>query len=194
MGNNEVVGPYGSGTVFGPQAASLALVRAGVAFKATRIGQALGSLIRACSEAAHQPERVGRNGDVPAQPRPPGRPAYGHGLCVALQSNLEDIIDIGRRCGAKVLVSTVARNLKDCGPFASEHRPGLPGEELSQWDNSTRRESGAQEAGRRGGGDRILPAGRESGRHLCRSPLSLGPMCVGAGPGRGGVAPVRAGL
>jgi hypothetical protein len=46
MGNNEVVGPYGSGTVFGPQAANLALVRAGVAFKATRIGQALGNLVR----------------------------------------------------------------------------------------------------------------------------------------------------
>src|SRR5271170_7183820 len=33
MGNNEVVGPYGSGTVFGPRGASRTLVRAGVAFK-----------------------------------------------------------------------------------------------------------------------------------------------------------------
>jgi hypothetical protein len=50
MGNNEVVGPYGSGTVFGPQAANLALVRAGLAFKATRIGQAFGGLVRHLSK------------------------------------------------------------------------------------------------------------------------------------------------
>ncbi len=80
MGNNEVVGPYGSGTVFGPQAASLALVRAGVAFKATRLGQALGSMVRAFSKPAAQPKRMGRDGHVSAQPCPPGRPAHGHGL------------------------------------------------------------------------------------------------------------------
>lgn len=46
MGNNEVVGPFGSGTVFGPRAANLSLVRASVALKATRLGQVLESLIR----------------------------------------------------------------------------------------------------------------------------------------------------
>src|ERR1700722_2174061 len=57
MGNNEVVGPYGSGTVFGAKAFNLALVRAGVAFKATRIGQALGDLVRhAKKRAANESE------------------------------------------------------------------------------------------------------------------------------------------
>ncbi len=44
MGNNEVVGPYGSGTVFGAQAANLALVRAGCGVQGhahrTGLGQA----------------------------------------------------------------------------------------------------------------------------------------------------------
>ena len=35
MGNNEVVGPFGIGTVFGSQTTPLPLIRAGLAFKAT---------------------------------------------------------------------------------------------------------------------------------------------------------------
>ena len=147
MGNNEVVGPYGSGTVFGAQAASLSLVRAGVAFKATRVGQALGSLIR----EAHKPplnesEWGGMTmflGNRVRQDDPRMATVYG-----SFAENLIDIIDTGRRSGAKVLVSTVARNLKDCGPFASEHRPGLPAGELSQWDNFYQAGVRAQEAGR----------------------------------------------
>jgi tetratricopeptide (TPR) repeat protein len=134
MGNNEVVGPYGSGTVFGAQAASLSLVRAGVAFKATRVGQALGSLIR---DVQKRPVNQSEWGGMimflhnhVRQDDPRMATVYN-----SFEQNLNDIIDTGLRGGAKVLVSTVARNLKDCGPFASEHRPGLTAEEVSQWDN-----------------------------------------------------------
>jgi tetratricopeptide (TPR) repeat protein len=147
MGNNEVVGPYGSGTVFGAQAASLSMVRASVALKATRLGQALGEMVR----------------DV--QKRPLNQSEWG-GMIMFLHNhvraddprmvtvyasferNLNDIIGVGLRGGAKVLVSTVARNLKDCGPFASDHRPGLPADELSQWDGFYRSGIRAQEEGR----------------------------------------------
>src|SRR5262249_18893542 len=44
MGNNEVVGPFGAGTVFGPQVPPLPLIRAGLALKATRVGQELDAL------------------------------------------------------------------------------------------------------------------------------------------------------
>ena len=42
----------------------------------------------------------------------------------------------------------MARNLKDCGPFASDHRPGLSAEELSRWDNFYQTGIRAQAAGR----------------------------------------------
>ncbi len=147
MGNNEVVGPYGSGTVFGPQAASLALVRAGLEFKATRIGQALGSLIRGVQKRPiNQSEWGGmamflRNHVRQDDPRM--ATVYS-----SFEDNLNDIIDIGLHSGAKVLVSTVTRNLKDCGPFASEHRTGLTEDELSQWDEFYQTGIRAQEAGR----------------------------------------------
>ena len=53
----------------------------------------------------------------------------------SFNANLYDLINLGLRSGAQVLLGTVASNLKDCGPFASEHRPGLPPAGLTQWDN-----------------------------------------------------------
>jgi tetratricopeptide (TPR) repeat protein len=147
MGNNEVVGPYGSGTVFGSQAANLTLVRLGVAFKATRLGQALGDLVRhAQKRALNQSEWGGMvmflHNHV-RQDDPRMATVYS-----SFERNLNDIIDAGLHSGAKVLVSTVARNLKDCGPFASDHRPGLPVEELSRWDKFYQTGIRAQQEGR----------------------------------------------
>ena len=112
----------------------------------------------------------------------------------SFEDNLNDIIDIGLRSGAKVLVSTVARNLKDCGPFASEHRPGLTADELSRWDDFYQTGIRAQEAGRPA--DAIGSFGQASKLDdtYAEAPLSLGPMFAGAGPGRGGIAPVHPGL
>jgi hypothetical protein len=45
----------------------------------------------------------------------------------SFERNLNDIIDAGLRSGAKVLVSTVARNLKDCGPFRFRSSTGPVG-------------------------------------------------------------------
>jgi tetratricopeptide (TPR) repeat protein len=147
MGNNEVVGPYGSGTVFGPQAPSLSLVRANVAFKATRLGQVFASLVReAQKRSAGQSEWGGLSmfvGHHVRQDDPRMAAVYA-----SFARNLEDIIDTGLKAGAKVLVSTVARNLRDCGPFASEHRPGLTPQELSRWNTLYQNGTQSQETGR----------------------------------------------
>jgi tetratricopeptide (TPR) repeat protein len=147
MGNNEVVGPYGSGTVFGPQAANLAMVRAEVALKATRVGQALENLARRVQKRPlNQSEWGGMSmflHNHVRQDDPRMNTVYA-----SFEHNLNDIIDTGRRSGAKVVVSTVARNLKDCGPFASDHRPGLSAGELSECDHFLNTGIQAQQAGR----------------------------------------------
>jgi tetratricopeptide (TPR) repeat protein len=147
MGNNEVVGPYGSGTVFGAQAASLAMVRAAVAFKATRIGQVLGNILRHFQKhPLNQSEWGGMIMFLHNHVRrddPRMATVYA-----SFEHNLSDIIDTGCLSGAKVLVSTVARNLKDCGPFASDHRPGLSPQELSNWENFCQEGTRAQDGGR----------------------------------------------
>src|SRR5436305_12524172 len=50
------------------------------------------------------------------------------------QQNLEDILQLASASGARVLLSTVASNLKDCPPFASLHRPDLTPAQQAEWD------------------------------------------------------------
>lgn len=134
MGNNEVVGPFGAGTVFGDQAPSLSMVRANVALKSLRLGQVVDAL------------RLKIGGG-------PGAPSTWEGMEMFLnqqvslddprlsrvqdhfEANLRDIVRYGQRAGAKVLVSSVAVNLKDCAPFASRHRKGLTEADTTRWNS-----------------------------------------------------------
>jgi tetratricopeptide (TPR) repeat protein len=49
------------------------------------------------------------------------------------EENLRDTIKVAQAAGAKVIVSTVATNLKDCAPFASLHRKNLSMDDLKKW-------------------------------------------------------------
>lgn len=133
MGNNEVVGPYGAGTVFGQQALPLPLIRATLALKATRTAQLLETLRAQIQKPPLDRSEWGGmemflDQQVPAQdPRMP--PVYDH-----FARNLADLIQAGRAAGARVAVSTVAVNLRDCAPFASAHRPGLGRADQTRWE------------------------------------------------------------
>ena len=64
MGNNEVVGPFGAGTVFGSQTMPLPLIRAGLALKATRTGQLFDALAGSGAENRRRQRRMGGHEDV----------------------------------------------------------------------------------------------------------------------------------
>jgi tetratricopeptide (TPR) repeat protein len=49
------------------------------------------------------------------------------------EQNLRETIAVARKAGAKVIVATVATNVKDCAPFASLHRATLRDDELRSW-------------------------------------------------------------
>jgi tetratricopeptide (TPR) repeat protein len=132
MGNNEVVGPFGAGTVFGNQTLPLPLIRAGLALKATKTGQLFDTLRGAVEDAsADSSEWEGLRAFVeyklPASD-PRLRSVYHN-----FEENLNDIIAAGRKSGARIVLSTVAVNLRDCAPFASLHRDGLSESRISDW-------------------------------------------------------------
>ena len=134
MGNNEVIGPYGPGTIFGNRAPPLPVVRAGIAARGTRTGQAVKVLAERFAEgsAGGTPAWEGINlfaenllhPDDPARTR-----VYEH-----FRRNLDDILKAGNRAGVPVLLSTVATNLRDCAPFASLHSEKLPAVRLAEWN------------------------------------------------------------
>ena len=133
LGNNEVTGPYGPGTVFASPFRHRGLIRASVALKATRFGQLL----------THALERAGAGREGPAVwqglemflrnqiPATDGRlqDVYEH-----FEANLNQICDVAVGGGSQVILCTVGSNLKDCPPFASLHHPNLDGTERNQWD------------------------------------------------------------
>ena len=146
MGNNEVVGPFGPGTVFGPQVPPLPLIRGILALKTTRTGQLLDfarQWIR--KPPSGSDEWGGMKMFLDQQVRaddPRMNTVYQH-----FERNLADIIRAGQRCGVGMVVSTVAVNLKDSAPFASAHRPELSGPDQAKWEQLYQLGIQAQAAG-----------------------------------------------
>ena len=124
-GNNEVVGPYGPGTMLTSGGMSMPVVRSSIFFRSTRIGQLLTSL--GTKKREWHGMEMFLDQQVPAN-SPLLRQAYSN-----YEENLRDTIRVAQATGAKVVVSTVATNLKDCAPFASLHRKNLSQDGLKKW-------------------------------------------------------------
>jgi tetratricopeptide (TPR) repeat protein len=146
MGNNEVVGPFGAGTVFGSQRANLAVIRASLALKTLRSGQLLDRLLAGLSRSAKaRPEWGGMAMFMSQQVRqqdPRMEGVYAH-----FEHNLREILDVAHRRGVRIAVSTVAANLRECAPFASQHSPQLEPASVADWTKLYEKGAEAQQAG-----------------------------------------------
>jgi len=149
-GNNEVVGPYGAGTVLTSAAPDVRLVRASLLARRTRLGQLAGAVTRAAAR------RLGRR-------EPPGA---WHGMEMFLgrqvrrsdprlertyrnfEANLDDTLAVAARAGVPVVLSTVAVNLRSGGPFASQNGPGLAAADRERWQSLYDEGVARQAAGR----------------------------------------------
>ncbi len=133
MGNNEMVGPFGAGTVFGSRAPGINLIRTELAVKSTKIGQLLDSLMQRWGGRSSTPKMwSGLNMFKDHQLRyddPSRLRAYAN-----FQKNLDDILSAGHVAGVPVILSTVGCNLKDCAPFGSLHSAGLNEIQKTEWD------------------------------------------------------------
>jgi tetratricopeptide (TPR) repeat protein len=133
MGNNEMVGPYGAGTIFGPQAPRRLFIRASVAIKATKIGQLLERLMSRLGARAAPPKSwEGMNMFKDHQLRRDDISRLRSYENFA--GNLDDILRTGRKAGVPIVLSTVASNLKDCAPFASLHQRGFDENKKAEWE------------------------------------------------------------
>jgi len=133
LGNNEVVGPFGAGTIFGSLSPSLSMIRANAAMTLTRTGQLLQGLMYSVSFGGEVPRSWGgMEMFLDEQIRSEAdalQVVYNH-----FEQNLRDICNVGIKAGANVLVSNVGCNLKDSPPFASQHRDNLTDPEKQAWE------------------------------------------------------------
>jgi len=133
LGNNEVIGPYGAGTVFAPLSRSLLLIRLSIALRATRLGQLVTNIVEWLSpDSSSLKVWQGMEMFVARQIRaddPRLKIVYQH-----YQNNLRSICKVAQKSGAKVILCTLGVNLKDCPPFASLHRSDLSDSEEHNWE------------------------------------------------------------
>ncbi|MBP8304823.1 MAG: tetratricopeptide repeat protein [Phycisphaerae bacterium] len=144
LGNNEVVGLHGPGPNSSFLDRNRTLIRAVHWLKSLRIGQGFTRLRDAskAGEENRQDMEFFRGYRVALDD--PRREAVYRGF----RSNLEEICRVAEGCGARVVVSTVAVNLKNCPPLGSLHRSDLTAAQRAQWELLDARGAQAEADGR----------------------------------------------
>jgi tetratricopeptide (TPR) repeat protein len=147
MGNNEVVGPFGPGTVLGPTAVSLGMIRATLALKRTRTGQLLDTATARLRGHSGQPS-YWKGMELMAQGRVRRDDPRLALVYANFKRNLEDVLRAGASAGVPILLCTVGVNQEHCPPFASVHRPDLVRADRAGWDQSYTAGVALENAGR----------------------------------------------
>jgi len=115
MGNNEVVGPFGPGTVFGGTTTSLAQARMAMALRATKTGQLLDAWMDKLG--GRDEAKWGGMGMFTNQRVPQDHPAMP-AVYENFRRNLRDILK--STAGKPTVLCTVAVKLEDFPPLAGE--------------------------------------------------------------------------
>jgi tetratricopeptide (TPR) repeat protein len=132
MGNNEVIGPYGPGSVYLDSTPPRWLVRASVWARGLRTGQLLLRAARLLGRHTG-PALEWRGMETFARSQVRGTDPRLAAVYANFAANLRDIVAVLSGAGARVVVSTVVANLKDSSPFVSLHREGLPAADVAAW-------------------------------------------------------------
>ncbi|MHC5081904.1 MAG: tetratricopeptide repeat protein [Planctomycetota bacterium] len=149
MGNNEVVGPYGAGTVFAGYSPSLATIRRSIWAKSTRIGQLLESLLGSLSGSGDGPSEWGGLEMFLEQKVSAWDPRL-ESVRSHFRENLEAIFQSAIDGEARVVACTVATNARESAPFASLHGEGLKPTSLERWTHLVEEGMELEDAGRHG--------------------------------------------
>jgi tetratricopeptide (TPR) repeat protein len=134
LGNNEVVGPFGSGTMLTPVLSNINVIHARIAVQSTRIGQLLTAAQRHGSRSEAVPESWGGM-EMFLQNQIRSNSPELEKVYASYERNLLDICRTAADAGASAILCTVPVNLKDSPPFASLHREEISASELSAWDS-----------------------------------------------------------
>jgi tetratricopeptide (TPR) repeat protein len=146
MGNNEMVGPFGAATVFGARAPPLWLVWAQLKLRSLRLGQ----LLLAATQRLHKSDTAGAGWHgMEMFVRNPVAPNDTHKETIYrnFEGNLNEILKAGKASGAKIILSTVAVNLKDCQPFGTISGADLPSSNRAAYEQLCNEGTAAEEQG-----------------------------------------------
>lgn len=145
MGNNEMIGPFGVASASGVRAPPLWLVRTSLAVQQLRIGQLLMGWSRKLLKGSTPASWKGLEMFLDKEVTP--HDSRKEIVYNSFRKNLEDILRLGVRSGARVVLNTVAVNLRDCPPFASLKTTKLSDVAIPDEDKMRADASGAVQKG-----------------------------------------------
>lgn len=119
IGNNEVIGPYGPGTVFTAWPGLMRLAPLRVSLTRSRLSFALRQRVDALQGKASGPAQWDGLAMFAERPVPADAPSLNV-MADQFARNLTRIIRVARRHDAQVILSSVAVNLADCPPFGRD--------------------------------------------------------------------------
>jgi len=134
-GNNEIVGPYGPGTIFA-SLGSRTFVKFQIWARSLKITQLLKSVRENIQQRLFKRKPVLWKGMEMFLEKQIS--VNDDSLPVAIgnfRQNTKEMVEIAKNHGVKVIVCTVASNLKDSPPFSSMHRTNLSNKELRSWES-----------------------------------------------------------
>ena len=116
IGHNEVMGPFGAGTVFGQKTPPVSALRTGLWLKEFRFGQWIAGFN--ASEASLDSGRW-RGMEMFLDQKLDFKNPKLEWVYSSFQKNMEDIVEVGVDSGVQLIIATAASNLRDSAPFAS---------------------------------------------------------------------------
>ncbi len=146
LGNNEVVGPFGPGTVFAGFSPNRSLIRSSLWLRTTRTGQLLGAAGAALSGGESTGGWAGL--EMFTDNLVPASDARLEGVYAHFAANLRDICAADDdTAGARTLLCTVAVNLRNFAPLASVHEAELSDEQRKRFAGLLERARALQHEG-----------------------------------------------
>jgi len=131
-GNNEIVGPYSPFTVARWVPDSVWAIRTMLWAKTLRVGQLIDGRLRSMDWMQGENYRDQDMAFFREHRIAPDDPRIEE-TAANFQANLADMCRAARGAGARVILSTVATNLRDCPPLGSLHRSDLSPADEARW-------------------------------------------------------------
>ena len=177
MGNNEVVGLHAPGPDSGYFNRNLTFIRLSQHFKSMRLGQWLMAALerKAGASAADHDMTFFRDHRI-AMDDHRRQAVYEN-----FRANLEDTCKVLSASGARVILSTLAVNLKDFPPLGSLHRADLGGAEKTRWESDYAKGATAEAAGQYQEAVEHYLAAARADDHFAELQFRLGRCCYELG-------------
>ncbi|MEM7391694.1 MAG: tetratricopeptide repeat protein, partial [Verrucomicrobiota bacterium] len=132
MGNNEVAGPFGAGTVFNQRVPGRQKVALSLAAQSTRTGQLMGNLMAGLRKNSAPSEWLGM--EMFLEHRVAADDPRMKKVYESFEANLKGIVKLARSKDIPLLLCTVPVNLRHCAPLASDHPETFDDDTREAWE------------------------------------------------------------